>query len=217
MESVGGYRLVRSLGSGARAEVWLGHGGSGGEVPAIAAVKVFRPGVPIDSVDAEIEALGRTSSRHLVHLDDLATTPNGLPCLILQRLSARNLGRLLAGNRALEPGEAVTILAPLALAVAELHRVGVAHGALRPSAVLFDEAGAPVIAGFGSARLIGGFPDPPQAHSLTPVQLGAQPAVAEDLARLAAICRHVLERVPNGAAVTAWLDAGGSVGHAESF
>lgn len=217
MDSVGGYRLVRSLGSGARAEVWLGYGGSSGGTPAVAAVKVFRPDLPIESVDTEIEALGRASSRHLVHLDDLATTPNGLPCLILQRLSPRNLGRLLSGNRALEPGEAVTILAPLALAVAELHRVGVVHGALRPSAVLFDDAGAPVIAGFGSARLIGDFPEPPQAQSLTPAQLAAQPAVAEDLAQLTAICRHVLARIPNGAAVTAWLDAADSADRTESF
>lgn len=206
MDSIGGYRLVRSLGSGARAEVWLGHGGSSGGASAIAAVKVFRQGVPIGSIDTEIEALGRTSSRHLVHLDDLATAPDGLPCLILQRLSARSLGRLLTDGGALEPGEAVTILAPLALAVADLHRIGVAHGALRPSAVLFDDAGAPVLAGFGSARLIGDFPEPPRAHSLNPAQLAGAPAVAEDLAQLVSVSRHVLARVSGGSAISAWLD-----------
>lgn len=211
MDSIGGYRLVRSLGTGVRAEVWLGHGGSNGPEHGIAAVKVFRPGVPLESVDAEIEALGRASGRHLIRLDDLAMAPDGVPCLILQRLSTVSLGRILVGNQALQVGEAVTVLAPLAMAVAELHRVGVAHGAIRPSSVLFDDAGAPVLACFGSAQLFGEFPTPPQATSMTPAALAEQLAVSDDLDQLAALCRLVLEQVvpeqaSGAASIAQWLD-----------
>ena len=91
------------------------------------------------------------------------------------------------------PGEAVTILAPLVEAVAELHRAGVAHGALRLSNVLFDEAGAPVLVGFGAAVLLG----PAQGQNphaiLTPAQLSENEAATADLKGLARLCRSVLE------------------------
>ena len=134
METVGGYRLVRKLGAGERAEIHLGHAGSR-EPPTgdrIAAIKIFRPSTDEMSVDREIEALARASSRHLLELKDLATGRDGRPCLILPRLGSGNLGRLLAVRDDLEAGEAVSILVPLVEAVRELHRVGVAHGAVAP-------------------------------------------------------------------------------------
>lgn len=204
MDSIGGYRLLRTLGVGARADVWLGHGGTVESGTETVAVKVYRPGTASDRIDAEIEALARASDRHLLRLEDLSTGPDGRPCLILQRLSAVDLGTLIASGP-LPVGEAVTVLAPLALAVGELHRVGVTHGAIRPAAVLFDGEGAPVLARFGAARLVGDFPSPPDAASLTPAQLAAEPGIATDLARLAGVCRATLG--PDADAVRAWLDS----------
>ncbi|MEO7147325.1 MAG: hypothetical protein ABIW81_05730 [Terrimesophilobacter sp.] len=199
METLGGFSLVRQLGVGPRAEIWLGH--DGGEVVAL---KVFRPFVQRSDIDIEIEALGRASSRHLLRLRDLASTPDGTPCIVLERLSALNLGQILS-RRTLGAGEAVTILAPIALAVAELHRVGVAHSAVRPSAVLFDGVGAPVLASFGSSQLIGDFPDPPESNSLTIEQRAHHPAVAEDLRQLADLVTVVFRGVEDGAELCRWL------------
>ena len=190
MDSIGGYRLVRLLGVGSRADVWLGHGRTTGSAAETVAVKVFRPGADEAAVDVEIEALARTSHRHLVRLEDLATAPDGLPSLVLHRLSAVSLGQLLAAGP-LPAGEAVTVLAPLALAVAELHRVGVTHGGIRPAAVLFDGDGAPVLARFGTAGIVGDLPSADE-FGLHPAQLAAAPGVAVDLAQLAALCGAVL-------------------------
>ncbi|GAA3746278.1 hypothetical protein GCM10022239_22310 [Leifsonia bigeumensis] len=203
MDSIGGYRLIRILGVGARADVWLGHGGTTGSGPETVAVKVYRPGTASDGINAEIEALARASDRHLLRLEDLTTAPDGLPCLILRRLSAVSLGALVSADP-LPLGEAVTVLAPLALAVGELHRVGVTHGGIRPAAVLFDEEGGPVLARFGSAGLAGDFPSSPDGASLPPAQLAAEPGVAADLARLAGVCRATLG--PDAGEVRAWLD-----------
>lgn len=56
--------------------------------------------------------------------------------------------------RGLALGEAVTVLVPLAACVEGLAAGGVVHGAIAASTVRIDERGAPVLAGFESARLI---------------------------------------------------------------
>jgi eukaryotic-like serine/threonine-protein kinase len=194
VDTIGGYRLVRLLGFGARAEVYLGHAGtSASGAPRVAAVKLYRPGVDRLSVDTELEALGRADSPHLLQLRDVATDRSGMPSAILQRLGADNLAQILVRRDELAAGEAVTILAPLVQAVAELHRVGVAHGAVRMSNVLFDEAGTPVLAGFGAASLIAAYPAGGE-HSLTAAQLSSDGAARADLTDLALLCRRVLDR-----------------------
>ncbi len=177
---------MRRLGVGSRSDVWLGSDGS-----ETAAIKVFREGSGSKSVDTEIEALGRASHRHLMRLEDLAMAPNDMPCLILQRLSRWNLGRVLAVARPSD-GEAVTILAPLCLAVAELHRVGVAHGRIQAASVLFDDSGAPVLASFGNAELFGPMPDYPTNSSVSPAQLQREVSVANDLDALTNLCLATL-------------------------
>jgi eukaryotic-like serine/threonine-protein kinase len=209
---VGGYRLVRKLGFGARAEVFLGAGGSG-DSGAVAAIKVFRPSTPDDSIDTEIEALTRLDSRHITRLADVSWDRNRKPCLVLEKVGPGTLARLLIERGGIEPGEAVTILAPLVETVAELHRAGVAHGALRLSNVLFDDAGAPVLVGFGGAVLLGPAPGRDGHGSLTPAQLAESEAVAADLAALALLCRSVLQgtrdvhALPAAGALFACLDA----------
>lgn len=199
VETLGGYRLIRRLGAGRRADIWLGH-----DHGVAVAIKVFRTGVDRPSIDTEIEALGRASSHHLMRLEDLATTREGVPCLILQRLAPAGLGRMLA-ERVVTAGESVTILAPLALAVAELHRVGVAHGGLGVRSVLFDGRGAPVLGCFGASSLPGPFPDQPQGTSLTTAKLAASAEVVGDLQQLAELTARVLQGVDGGARVGGWL------------
>jgi len=207
VESIGGYRLVRRIGSGERAEVFLGHvdGAPGGRS---AAIKVYRASTPLASIEAEIAAVGRACSRHLVRLDDLATAPDGLPALLLGRLRPVTLARLIAARGRIELGEAVTVIAPLAGAVAELHRVGVSHGRIGPGSVLFDDTGAPVLASFGRAAVVGLAPGSPPAASMAPAGLVPRQQLARDLVDLAALARSVLTHTtsaPGRDAALAWL------------
>lgn len=197
METVGGYRLVRRLGSGQRAEIHLGHAGTREppEMNRIAAIKLYRATTPDAEIDTEIEALSRSSSPHLLELKDLSIDEHGRPCLILPRLGSGSVGRLLAVRTSIAAGEAVTMLVPLIESVAELHRVGIAHGAIATGSVLFDTRGAPVLARFGRAKIVGDQPTRSDSPSLTLAQLEASSDVRGDLRDLAELSRVVLDRI----------------------
>lgn len=185
LESVAGYRVIRRLGEGARSTVLLAHAEHGDD--RAVALKVFRAGQDEGSILVELEALDRARGEHVVGLLDVASDASGMPVPVLQRIAGGSLHRLLQQRDGLDAGEAITILAPLALAVARLHDRGVLHGALRSDAVLFDASGAPVLTGFGRARLV--------APEAPPAVREAEPGFAADIDAFGLLARAVLERV----------------------
>jgi eukaryotic-like serine/threonine-protein kinase len=212
-ELLAGYRVVRKLGMGARAEVFLGLPSThAAHSPDLAiALKLFRAGTPTDSMDTEVAALSRVEHPHLLRLKDLASTANGRPCLVLERLGHGSLAYMLESRDAVSPGEAVSLLAPIAAAVSAMHADGVAHRAIRPAVVLFRPSGAPVLAGFGHAALI-------QAGA-TIAALADEPAVNEDYRSLNRLAGAVLERVggDKSARLARWLDHIAAAGYPDMF
>ena len=192
-DEVAGFRLVRRLGAGPRAEVWLGH--AAGDYTA--ALKLYRPDTDPPSVDAEVAALSVAEHAHVVQLRDLSTVAGGLPCLILERLTRGSLAQVLANRRELLVGEAVTILAPVIAAVATLHASGVVHGNLSASTVFFRESGAPVLACFGRVGFI--------ESGASAALLAASPLVEADRRALARLCGTVLDRVSIARELAGWL------------
>jgi tRNA A-37 threonylcarbamoyl transferase component Bud32 len=191
---VAGYRLVRKLGQGSRAEVFLGHAGP--ESTRTAAVKTYYPATTAESIDAEVRALSSAGHAHTVQLRDLSTGEDGRPVLVFERLELGSLAQLLVSRSSLAAGEAVTILAPLAAAVGSVHESGVVHGAISATRVLFRESGAPVLCSFGHATF------------------GAE-GIEGDNRALAAVARAVLDRVPEAEKLRAWLDT--LIGHPPGF
>lgn len=185
--SIGGYRLVRKLGEGVRAEVHLAYPEHDGADAGAVAIKVYRPEVPPESVVVEVEALSRAAGDHVLRVLDLAGGPHS-PALIMERLGGGSLGRLLRDRGSLRTGEAITVLAPLARTISRLHESGVIHGSVRLEAVAFDDVGAPVLLGFGAARLI--------EPGLPPARLEQEPGVVADHDAFARLARAVLDRLP---------------------
>jgi hypothetical protein len=177
--TLGGYRLVRSLGAGARADVVLGAGTTG-----TVALKVLRPEVPEEDVGRELEALGRVPQDHCARLVDVLSTSEHHPVLAFERVHRGSVAHWLADRDGIAPGEAVTLLAPLASTLTRLHLAGVAHTNLTPTNIHLGVAGEPVILGFGHAVLFDA--------GLSIAAIDARAEARSDRTALAAIARRVL-------------------------
>jgi len=184
---VPGYRTGRMLGYGATGQVWAAVG-EHDEGPV--ALKVLRGG-PDDAAQvlAETALLRRLEHPHVVRLRTVADVPGHGPVLVLDRALGGSLAALVRARGGLDVGEVVTVLAPLAGALADLHEQGLVHGDVAPGNVLFDGRGAPLLGDLSAARVVGQEPGEPVGTPgfADPALLtGARPAPASDVYGLAA-------------------------------
>ena len=153
--SLAGYRLLRRIANGDRADVYLAtvdrHHPGDVDVAALVAVRVYPSSMPGESIATEIEAMTADTSGALPELYDVATLDDGRCCLAVERLPGPTLAGLLIG-RTLDPGEAVTILAPVVVAVARLAESGFVHTRLSANDVILDATGRPRVIGLGALR-----------------------------------------------------------------
>ena len=190
---IGGYRVSRRLGASERADVYLGvHTGPvpAGTVEAGArppvALKIFRPETAGAVIEREFRVLTETTGGRFVTLVDVATLSDGRVCFVQEHLSGCRLSRLFGEGRLLAPGEAVTVLAPILAALAELLAMGYVHEGLGPASVVFDPAGRPVLIGLGRLR------------ELPPPGTDRSNVAEEATQRVTALALGVLDRVDAG-------------------
>ncbi|GAB3189406.1 hypothetical protein GCM10027061_10570 [Nesterenkonia suensis] len=162
---------------------------------------------------AELDAMRRLHHDHLVTVYGWVETSCG-PGLLLEPFTAGSLGRILASRRTLTLGETVTVLVPIAQALAHLHREGVAHGDVSPGNVVLAPDGRPALADLGDAQLLGaprpeamtaGFAAPERREAVRG-HSGAAAARAweeslgpeSDVYSLAALTWYVLTEAPPG-------------------
>ncbi len=207
---VAGYRVVRTLSSTERADILLGHA-EHGTAPATVAIKVFRAGVEPESVGHEIAAMDGAAGLFLPGLLDLSTLPDGRVALVMERLSGETIGSVLARRGRVEPGEAVTMLAPMVVALGAVHSRGFVHARLGQATVTFDHDGRPVLTGLGALRPLPpyGVRDASDAASGD----GRLDLIRADYARLTSLMRSVFDRLDNGSTaarqgqfIAAWFE-----------
>lgn len=196
---VPGYDVGRCLGSGGSATVWLVTAQSTGHEYAL---KCFTAGDSPDRDDAEDAARRETrilsvlDHEHLVRAHDvvrLGGSAGGNLGLTMDYAAGGSLGQLVASRGKLGTGETVTVLTPIAHALAYLHGRGFTHGDVSPGNVLFTAHGKPLLADLGVARMVAdaravsragteGFRDPAPVDA---VRAGLQPE--RDVYSLAAV------------------------------
>ncbi len=155
---VPGYTLVHRVGAGASGEVWRARRQADDLLVALKIVPA-RDG-DLGQALREAAVLSRVRHPHLLHLYDVLPLPDpdGRPAslgLAVQFAAGGSLAQVLEARRLLTAGELVTLVSPVAGALADLHRVGVVHGDVSAGNVVFLSDGMPMLADLGVSRLVG--------------------------------------------------------------
>ncbi|HET7661512.1 MAG TPA: serine/threonine-protein kinase [Oryzihumus sp.] len=154
--TVPGCVLLGRLGQGASGTVWLAKRERDGARVAVKVLPGNGSGPELsDPAVREVAVLSRTAGEHVVRLHDAVPLDGGGLALVLDLADGGSLARVVAGRGHLSAGEAVTVLTPLAGALAQLHEAGVVHADVSPANVLFTREGKPMLADLGVARLAG--------------------------------------------------------------
>lgn len=161
--TLAGYRILRRLAAGDRADVYLavvdgraaeGRSGVVDDGPVamdapLVVMRVYGPAADDEAITTEIEAMDADPTGTLPRLVDVANVPDGRACLVVERVSGRPLSELLAGG-GLAPGQVVTALAPIVVALRHLADRALVLTRLAASDVLVDESGRPRLLGLGA-------------------------------------------------------------------
>lgn len=147
------WSVESEIGSGGCGTVYVVRNRHTGER---AALKVPDPGSGWgEGTTAEIAALAAMRHQHIVDLVGTVPTDRG-EGILMEYLPGGSVADLISARGPLGLGEVVTVLAPIAGALAFLHDHGGVHGDVAPGNVLFTAAGMPKLADLGLAVLVGG-------------------------------------------------------------
>jgi formylglycine-generating enzyme required for sulfatase activity len=148
--TIPGYRLIRRLGVGGMATVYLAHQES---LSRLVAIKVLASDhAPSEELVRRFENEARTIARldhpHIMQIFDVGRTSSGqiyytMPHLPNGDLSERNLRD--------DPERVLAVMRALAEALGCAHDHGIVHRDVKPENVLFDKLDRPMLADFGIA------------------------------------------------------------------
>ncbi|KRF25260.1 serine/threonine-protein kinase [Phycicoccus sp. Soil803] len=156
---VPGYVVGELLGRGAVGAVWAASRVSDGRQVAVKVVPVAHP-EQTHAVARELAVLGRVEVDGLVGFHEAVGLDVEPPAvaLVLDLLDGGSLERAVRARGHLSVGESVTVLVPVARALAGLHALGVVHGDVTPANVVHELSGRPFLTDLGVARLAGEAP-----------------------------------------------------------
>jgi serine/threonine protein kinase len=156
---VPGYEVGRELGRGGSAAVWLVSEESTRRSFALKCMEADPDDSDTEeSIRREIRILSALDHPHLVKAYDvirLGGADGGGWGLVMDFAAGGSLAELSATRGKLTVGETVTILTPMAQALAYLHGRGFTHSDVSPGNVLFSGQGKPLLADLGVTRMVG--------------------------------------------------------------
>lgn len=154
-ERVGGYRVVRELGSGGMGTVYECEQDNPRRAVAI---KVIRPGlaspVLVKRFAHEAQILGRLHHPGIAQIYEAGLTEQGQPFFAMELIRGTSLDRH-ARQHALPVRDVLALFVRVCDAVQHAHDKGVVHRDLKPGNILVDESGQPKVLDFGVARATG--------------------------------------------------------------
>lgn len=159
---IGGYTVIRRLGSGGMSDVYLAEKrGDGFEVQV--ALKLIRA----DRLHADIarrfvqerRLLSSLQHPNIARLLDGGATPEGQPFIVMEHVDGVPIDRYCA-DAALSTPDRLRLFRTVCDAVAAAHRSLVVHRDLKPSNILVTRDGSPKLLDFGIAKVLRESDDP---------------------------------------------------------
>jgi serine/threonine protein kinase len=152
---LGGYRLVRRLGSGAMADVYLADQQSLGRQVA---VKVLRPETlrhphAVDRFAQEARAAASLVHGNIVQIHEVACV-DGVHFLAEEYVAGPSLKAWLWQRGPLDAVQGLAVLAQVGSALAKSAQQGIVHRDIKPENLLVTPAGEVKVADFGLARVL---------------------------------------------------------------
>ncbi len=153
---LGGYRLVRRLGSGAMADVYLAEQTSLGRHVAL---KVLRPATlrhpsAVSRFEQEARAAASLVHGHIVQIHEVACI-DGVHFLAEEYVAGPSLRTWLEVRGPLDPRQALAVLAQVGSALTRAAQQGIVHRDIKPENLLVTPAGDVKVADFGLVRMAG--------------------------------------------------------------
>ena len=168
MTTIGRYELLRPLGAGGMADVYLARDPALGREVAVKMPRLRPEALARFAVEAR--AVARLEHPAIVPIYEYGDS-GGRPFLVMRHMRGGSLAdRLRRGPWSL--AQAVPLIERIAAALDYAHSQGVIHRDVKPGNILFDEHGQAFLSDFGIARLAEGI-DGPAGPRLTAV--GAVP------------------------------------------
>jgi eukaryotic-like serine/threonine-protein kinase len=177
--SLGRFRLIRRLGTGAMGVVYEGYDA---ELDRRVALKVLRPEIEAQrSLQArsrmmrEAQALARLRHPNVTMVYEVGTSESGALFIAMELVEGRTLARWIRA-RPRSWREIVEVFLQAGRGLAAAHRAGLVHRDFKPDNVIVDEDGSARVVDFGLARSTGMAEFLPTLdRSLDPSLDGAEP------------------------------------------
>jgi serine/threonine protein kinase len=151
-----GYVIDELIGFGGTGEVWRAHDAQTGETVALKRLRT-RGEAATERLRREGALLASVAGPHVIGVRRLVVEGDEA-VLVMDHAAGGSLATVIGVRGQIPAPEAVTILAPIAAALAAAHARDLVHGDLTPANILFTADGRPLLADFGLARALGATP-----------------------------------------------------------
>jgi eukaryotic-like serine/threonine-protein kinase len=146
------YRVIRRLGTGGMATVWLAEDERLGREVAVKRLKTDAPEESLARFRREARLGATLNHPNFVSVFDTIATDEGA-LIVMEYVPGRSLEEIVARGP-MDPKEAVSILRAVAEALDHAHREGVVHRDIKPANILVRDDGTVKLADLGIARAI---------------------------------------------------------------
>jgi len=203
---LGDYRILRRLGAGGMAEVYLAEQRSLGRQVALKVLQpaLARDGAYVQRFQHEARAAASLVHANIVQIYEVGQSA-GIHFIAQEYVRGKNLGQVLKREAALSPRLVLDVLRQVAAALGKAADAGIVHRDIKPENILLNGAGEVKVADFGLARM-----ESADVKTLTqvgvamgtplymsPEQIEGRPVDARsDIYSLGVTCYHLLAGSP---------------------